>query len=90
MNNTNNKNIEKIVQEFGKIGEVPKNILKYGMLFFLILLASATILAVLNVHLFNFDPYIHFIALSIVKTSFTVLAEIIIGSLVIDYLSQKI
>lgn len=90
MNSENNKNIEKIFRELDSIGQVPKNIIKYGAVFFLMLLAAGTGLIVLNRHIFNLDPYVDFLGLSIVKTSFTVIAEIIVGSLLIDFLSQKV
>lgn len=85
-----NKNIERIVEEFNKIGDLPKSALKYGIQFHLVLLALGTLLIVLNRHFLSFDYHIEFIALSLVKTSFTVLAEVVIGSLLIDYISKRL
>lgn len=85
-----NKNIEKIIEEFDKIGELPKAILRYGIQFHIMLLAIGTLLVILNRHFFSFDYHVEFIAINLVKTSFTVLAEVVIGSLLIDYISKRL
>lgn len=81
--------IEKIFTSFNKIDKLPKAIIKYGTQAFLLLFAVGTLLVVLNRTMFNFDYYREFIATSVVKASFTILAEAVIGGLIIDYVFKK-
>lgn len=83
------KNIAKIVSEFSKLEGFSKKLIKYGTQVFLALLSVGTLLIVLNRTTLNYDTYIEYTAKSIVKNSFSIFAEIIIGALVIDYVLKK-
>lgn len=89
MQSNNSKKIEKIFTAFGKIGKYPKAIIKYGTQVFLALFATGTFLVVMNRIVYNFDPYFEFVATSLIKASFTIFAEVIIGGLIIDYVFRK-
>ena len=80
------RKLEKIFEAFGKIGKLPRNIIKYGAHAFLALFIIGTIMVVYNRTVLNYDLYLEFIATSIIKTSFTVLAETTVGGLVIDFI----
>ncbi|NSW89984.1 MAG: hypothetical protein HPY74_04735 [Firmicutes bacterium] len=84
-----NKNIKKIVTELSKLNNHTKTAIKWGINIFLVFFALGTLLVVLNRIVFNYGSYIEFIATSIIKASFTILAEIIIGSLLVDYVFNK-
>ncbi len=83
------KNFEKIVTAFGKIGKLPKVLMKYGCIAFLVLLAAGSVMALLNIAVLNYDPYIDLVSKSLVKTSFSIAAEAVIGGLVLDFVFKK-
>jgi len=82
-------NINKIIKELTGIGNSPKKLIKHGIRVFLGFFALGTLLVVLNRVSFGYDSYIEFIAQSIIKNSFIMLAEFIIGGLVIDFLLKR-
>jgi hypothetical protein len=84
-----NKNIEKIFSEFYKLNPFTKTVIKRGTQICLTLLILGTVLIFLNHTQFNYDLNYEFIATSIVKNSFTILAEVVIGGLLIDYVFNK-
>jgi len=83
------KYIQKVFLAFDKLDKFPKAIIKYGLRVFLALFAIGTALVVLNHTALDYDSYFEFIALSIVKSSFTILAEAVIGGLLIDFVFKK-
>lgn len=83
------KKIEKILTVFTKIDKLPMAIIKYGTHISLLLLAFGTLIIVYNQTIVNFDVYLSFVARCIIKTSFTILAESIIGGLLIDFVFKK-
>lgn len=83
------KGFQRIFSEFSKLGSLPKGIIKYGTQAFLALFFIGTVLVVYNRMQVNFDAYFEFVATSLIKQSFTVLAEVIIGALVIDFIFKK-
>jgi len=83
------KNIEKIFLALQSLDSYPKSIIKHGARIFLLIFAAGTFLVVYNHALLNFDLYFEFVAKSIIKNSFVVLAEIVIGALLIDYIFKK-
>mgnify|MGYP000126449233 CR=1 FL=1 len=83
------KKIEKMLSAFSKIDKLPKAIIKHGSRISLLLLALGTFMIVYNHNAINYDAYFEFIAQCIVKNSFIVLAEAIIGGLVIDFVFKK-
>lgn len=89
MYTNNNKNIEKIVSEFYKLNPFTKKVIKRGTQICLTLLVLGTLLLFLNHTQFNYDQYYEFIATSVIKNSFIILAEVIIGGLLIDYVFNR-
>lgn len=83
------KNIEKIVTAFNKMAKIPKTFLKYGCIAFIALLFVGTILILLNSALLSYDSYLDLVSKSIIKVSFSIAAEVIIGSLVLDFMFKK-
>lgn len=83
------KGIEKIFTQFKKLEHIPKLLLKYGTQAFLALFAVGTLLVVMNHFMIGYDSYFEFIALNIVKSSFTVFAEVVLGALIMDFVFKK-
>lgn len=83
------KNIEKIRSEFNNLGRINKIIIKAGSIISFILLILGALLIVCNHFLLNKDLFYELVARTLVKNSFTILAEAVIGSLVLDYLFKK-
>lgn len=78
------ENLRKIKDAFSELHEKTKKFMMIGVRISLILLAIGTILVGVNVYVLNHDAYFSFIANSIVKSSISILAEIVIGCLLID------
>jgi hypothetical protein len=91
MNNILNKNkiLEKIGEELCKLNKHTVNFIKFGANLFITLFASGTLLSVLNRFIFNHNPYKEFLAISIITSSFVLLAEVIIGCLLLDTAFNK-
>ena len=83
------QNLEKIVNAFGKMQKMPKALMKYGCMLFLGMLAVGSIVLLLNYSLLSYDSHTVLVAKSLIKTSFTIAAEAIIGGLVLDYVFKK-
>lgn len=83
------KNVKKIVQEFDKINKYSKAIIKYGTQISLGFLIVGTIILISNNRLFPYDSYLRFIGIEITKTSFIILAQAIIGGLLMDYFDRR-
>ncbi|NMB96072.1 MAG: hypothetical protein GYA02_05615 [Clostridiaceae bacterium] len=84
-----NKTMKTVCNELCKLNKTTVRFIKAGIQIFLFIFASGTLLLVLNRFIFNNDPYKEFIGTSIVISSFTILAEIIIGCLLIDSVFNK-
>jgi hypothetical protein len=83
------KNIEKILTAFGNMGKLPKALIKYGCYVFFGLLTIGTILVLLNHTLLPYNSHFDMVSKAIVLTSFTLVAEAIIGGLVMDFVFNK-
>lgn len=81
--------LEKIAAAFSKIQKLPKALLKYGFMLFLIILSAGSIMALVNITVLNYNPFLDLVSKSLVKTSFSIAAEAIIGALIIDYVFKK-
>jgi len=77
--------IEKILGKFIDLPLIAKKIVKIGLLLFLMIFAAGTFVVLGNRYFFSYDPYYDFIGNQLVKTSFTVLAEFIVGAIVMDF-----
>lgn len=89
LQNNINKNLEQISTAFINLGSVPKKVIRYGLILFLIVLVSGLVLLLLNSTLLCYSSYLDMVAKSIVKTSFSIAAEVVIGGLVFDYVFKK-
>lgn len=83
------KKVEKIFHRFDEVNSLAKAIIKYGSLAFLFIFTLGTALVVYNRVALNYDEYVEFIATSFIKSSFTILAESVIGGLLMDYFFNK-
>lgn len=83
------KNIEKIAQEFNKVNRFSRLIIKHGTQVSLALLFIGTLAVFLYQTLLNVNDYTYFIGTQIIRTSFIILAEAIIGGLLIDYVTKR-
>ncbi len=84
------KRLEKIVIELGKISTFSRSIMKYGFQAFAAILTLGTLMLAYNQIFLGFDLYFQLTAINLIKNSFIVLAEVIIGSLLIDYILKKV
>lgn len=85
-----NKNIKKILMELSKLNNYTKVVIKWGVNIFLVFFALGTLLIFYNRITLSFDSNMEYIATSIIKASFAILAEVIIGGLFIDYAFNKL
>ncbi len=83
------KNIEKIKSEFNNLGKANKIIIKAGSIISFLLLILGALLIICNHYFLGTDTFIELIARTLVKNSFTILAEAVIGGLILDYLFKK-
>lgn len=81
--------LEKIVSAFGKMSKMPKALMKYGLMAFFALLTVGTVMLMLNNTLLSYNSYLDLVSKSLVKTSFTIAAEAVIGGLVLDFVFKK-
>ncbi|NLD47296.1 MAG: hypothetical protein GX660_08855 [Clostridiaceae bacterium] len=89
MQTKNNKKIETIAKEFDKVNNFSKSLIKHGTQVSLLLLVLGTLIVLLNQTVLSYDDYVTFVGTSIIKNSFIILAEVIIGGLLIDYMTKK-
>lgn len=83
------ESIKKIYTAFRGLQKLPKIVIRQGIHAFLFLLAIGTLIIVLNRTTVSFNYFSDFVALSLVKTSFIILAEGVIGGLVMDFVFKK-
>ena len=81
--------IEKIFEEFKKVNNFSKSLIKYGAQVALVILSLGVLILILNQTVLDYDGYTKFVGTLIVKNSIVLLAEFIIGGLVIDYFIKK-
>ncbi len=84
-----NRNLERVFFAFTNLGKLPRKVIKYGTVLFVIMLVAGLVLMLLNSMVFSFSSYLDLVAKSIVKTSFSIAAEVVIGGLILDYVFKK-
>lgn len=89
MQTKNSKKIEMIAKELDNVNSFSKTLIKRGTQVSLLLLVLGTLIILLNQTVLSYDDYVTFVGTSIIKNSFIILAEVIIGGLLIDYLTKK-
>lgn len=77
--------IEKFLGKFIELPVLPKKIVKIGLIFSLLIFAAGTIVVLGNRYFFSYEPYYDYIGTQLVKTSFTVLAEFVVGAIAMDF-----
>jgi len=82
-------NIRRIMNAFGSMNKLPKVLLKYGCYAFLSLFIISSVLVILNHTILPYHFYIDCISKELVKISFIVGAEVVIGSTVMDFLFKR-
>ena len=83
------KNIERIYTAFNKLEKLPKALIKYGCYVFLALFIIGNVMVLLNNAVLPYDSYFDLVSKSIVKISFSIAAEVIIGALIMDFMFKK-
>lgn len=83
------KNLEKVMNAFAKMEKLPKALIKYGCFIFLGLFLIGTLMVLMNYTVLTYSSYFDFVSKAIVKTSFTIGAEAIIGGLVLDFVFKR-
>ncbi|MGE5612840.1 MAG: hypothetical protein ACM3XR_00380 [Bacillota bacterium] len=81
--------IKRIISAFSEIKPLPKALLKYGIYAFLVLFATGSVMVLLNNMVLSYNSYFDMVSKEIVKTSFVIAAEAIIGSLIIDFVFKN-
>ncbi|HOQ00435.1 MAG TPA: hypothetical protein PK604_06330 [Acetivibrio clariflavus] len=80
--------IMKIFEEFKKINNFSMALITHGTVAALILLSLGISVLILNQTVLEYNSYTKFVATMIIKNSIVLMAEFIIGGLVIDYFSK--
>ncbi len=81
--------IEKIKSAFSRMQKLPKTLIKFGTYTFLGIYIIGTVWVILNNTLLPYDPYFDMVSKEIVKISFIIAAETVIGSLIMDFVFKK-
>lgn len=77
--------LERIIEKFTELKTIPRKLVKIGFFLFLAIFAIGTVIAVVNRYFIAYNPYFDYIANELVKTSFNVLAEFVVGGIVMDF-----
>lgn len=83
------RNIKKFMNAFNSIDKLPKAFLKYGSLAFLVLFTIGTVLVILNHTILPYNHDFDMVSKELVKKSFIIGAEAVIGSLVMDFVFKR-
>lgn len=83
------KKIEKLINAYHQLGNSSKALLKYGLIFSFILFAAGTIMLFLYTNVLPYDLYYDTLSKAIIKSSLTVALEVMVGSIVLDFIFKK-
>lgn len=83
------KKLEKVVTAFSRMHKLPKTLIRYGLYIFTGIFVTGMILVILTNTVLEYDPYLDMVSKEIVKTSFIIAAETVIGGLIMDYVFKK-
>jgi hypothetical protein len=84
-----NSRIAKILAAISGLHTLTKKYIRFGTVLFLVLFSAGTALLLTNGIMFDFSLYLSNVSRFIVKNSFTILAEVIIGCLLIDLIFKQ-
>ncbi|MEN8906609.1 MAG: hypothetical protein ABF289_11680 [Clostridiales bacterium] len=88
MNSNFSKTMKKVFEVIDNLHEISRKILKIGLSFFVIVFLISLILLTYNKILLN-DDTIYYTSITMLKSSFTVLSQVLFGSLLIDFVIKK-
>lgn len=77
--------LERIIDKFTQLPLMPKRLFKLGFILFIVIFAAGTFFALGNRFIFSYNPDYEYIGSQLVKNSFTVLAEFVVGAVVMDF-----
>lgn len=89
MHSNRQNTVEKLLTGLKGMNGLSKAIIYYGFLLALAVFAIGAAVAVFDRTLWANDPYTEFIAYQLIKTSFTLFAEAVIGGIVLDYFNKQ-
>lgn len=69
--------------------KLPKTLIKFGIYVFLVIYVIGTVLVILGNTVLPYDPSFDMVSKEIVKVSFVLAAEAVIGSVVMDYVFRS-
>jgi len=81
--------LERILIKLTELSGIPKKLVKIGFILFILIFAAGTFIVVSNRYFFPYDSYYDFIGNQLVKNSFSVLAEFIVGAVGMDFVFGK-
>lgn len=83
------KTVGKIIKELSGLNNITKKMIMLGLYLSLLILAAGTILMLINRTLIGYNPYYDYISRLLAEKSFAVLAEVIIGCLLVDFIFNR-
>ena len=83
------KKVEKFCLALDKVSSFPRAIIKYGTQAALALLCTGCLIILINYYKTDYNPYMVFVGTAVIENSFIILAEVIIGGLLIDFFLKK-
>jgi len=89
MQSNNFKNIEKITEKFNKMNHLSRLIIKYGTQVFMLMFFLGALTVLLYKTILTANDYAFYLGTQIIKMSFSVFAESIIGSILIDFFAAN-
>jgi len=81
--------VEKIKSAFNRMHKFPRTLIKLGTYIFLAIFIIGAVLVILNNTLLPYNSYFDMVSKELVRTSFIIAAEFVIGSIVMDYVSKR-
>ncbi|NLP14319.1 MAG: hypothetical protein GX383_07620 [Clostridium sp.] len=85
MQSNNFKKIEKITEKFNKMNRLSRLIIKYGTQAFMLMFFLGILTILLYKTIPGFNDYTFYLGTQIIKISFSVFAQAVIGGLLIDF-----
>lgn len=79
------ENFRKIVSAFSRMQKLPRTLIRFGLYVFLAVYVTGTVLVILSNTVIPYDSNLDMVSKEIVKVSFILAAEAVIGSAVMDY-----
>lgn len=81
--------LKKLVKQIDSMNSIAKKVIKYGFLSFQFIIFSCLIIAVINKYFLGNIQQVAKCSMDVFKSSFSALAIIIIGGLVMDYIARN-